>query len=392
MALCGSRRPAHDASRMTQDGPTGKDDLLFGLSLRAPQLIGLDIGTTAVKAARVRRKGGRLTVTGLARTVIEQSERGGPPTGENISLAVWRTLHTLREADTDVVCGLAGPEVAVRTFEFPPLPLKQLASAVELEADQVCPFELDESTVTHEVLRGLPARRAARILKKEAPVAEKVTGIFAAARNDVIQKIRELCERGRTHCAMIDIDGLALLNCLEVCKVREEGQTAMVLNVGSSYTNVAIVSRDGLPFVRDIAYAGEHIIRHVCQATGVERPTIVGALGRTDESRFAMKGFQEGLEEACATLVDRVMETVRYYGTQPSAAAVDRVFLCGGMTRAKAITDILLQLPAGEVKLWDPLPMLPCVRAVQKHEVSAYGLAFVVALGLAMRSVRDVHH
>lgn len=392
MALCGSRRPAHDASRMTQDGPTGKDDLLFGLSLRAPQLIGLDIGTTAVKAARVRRKGGQLTVTGLARAVIEPPERGGPPTGENVSLAIWRSLRTLREPDTDVVCGLAGPEVAVRTFEFPPLPLKQLASAVELEADQVCPFELDESTVAHQVLRGLPAKGTARILKKEAPVAEKITGILAAAKNDVIQEIRELCERGRTHCAMVDVDGLALLNCLEVCKVREEGETAMVLNVGSAYTNVAIVSRDGLPFVRDIAYAGEHIVRHVCEATGVERPTIVGALGRTDESRFAMKGFQAGLEEACATLVDRVMETVRYYGTQQSGPAVDRVFLCGGMTRAKAVTDILLRLPAGEVKLWDPLPMLPCMRAVRKHDASAYGLAFAVALGLAMRSLRDVHH
>ncbi len=382
----------HDVSRTTQDGPTGKDNLLFGLSLRAPQLIGLDIGTTAVKAARVQRKGGRLAVTGLARAMIEPSEHEGPPAAEKIALAIWRSLHVLREPDTDVVCSLAGPDVAVRTFEFPPLPLKQLASAVELEADQVCPFELDECTVAHQVLRGLPAKGATRVLKKEAPVAEKITGIFAAAKNDAIHEIRELCQRGRAHCAMVDADGLALLNCLEVCKVRAEDETAMVLNLGSSYTNLAIVSRDGLPFVRDIAYAGEHIIHHVCDATGVERQTIIGALERTDEFRFALKGFQAGLQEACATLVERVMETVRYYGTQRSAPVVDRVFVCGGWTRAKAVADMLLRLPVGRVGLWDPLLTLPCTRAVRKHDASAYGLAFAVALGLAMRSVRDVHH
>jgi Tfp pilus assembly PilM family ATPase len=105
-----------------------------------------------------------------------------------------------------------------------------------------------------------------------------------------------------------------------------------------------------------------------------------------------MKGFQTGLKEACATLVERVMETVRYYGTQPSGSAVDRVYLCGGMTRAKGVADTLLHLPVGEVTLWDPLSMLPCARTVRKHEASTHGLAFAVALGLAMRSARDVQN
>jgi len=357
---------------------------LHGFALRGPQLIGLDIGTTAVKAARIRRKGERVTVTGLARAAIDQPGHEGPPS-DRAALAIWRCLHMLREPQATVVCGLSGPDVAVRTFDFPALPRKQLASAIELEAAQVCPFPLEESTVAHQVLTG----PTGKVSKQGSP--ERTTGIFAAAKNSVIGQRRELCEHGKAYCMVVDVDGLALLNCLEACNVRKPGEKSLILNLGSSYTNLAILSDDGLPFVRDLGYAGAGIVSHICQGTGQSRETVLGALERTDEKRFAFPELQPSLKEACATLADRVIETVRYYGTTRSSPALDRVFLCGGLARVDTIIEVMAGLLSGTVELWNPLSLLPVTRAVRKSELVEQGPAFAVALGLAMRSLRDVH-
>ena len=132
-------------------------------------------------------------------------------------MAVWRCLHALR-GRAQVACSLAGPEVAVRTFEFPALPRHQLASAVELEAAQVCPFEVSEATVSYHVLQAPSAKGA------KPPDGQRIRGFFAAAETRSFSSDRSLCERGDTSCVLMDVDGLALLNCLEACKQLQGGR------------------------------------------------------------------------------------------------------------------------------------------------------------------------
>jgi type IV pilus assembly protein PilM len=362
--------------------------LFRGFSLRAPQLIGLDIGTTAVKAARIRRKGNRVVVTGLAAAEIDQPNWESAPAAEKISLAVWRCLQTLQEPTGVAVCGLSGPDVAVRTFDFPAMPEKQLSSAVELEAAQVCPFDFSESTVTYQVLKA-PSPGAAREPQPEDQ--ERTIGIFTAAKNAAIQRLQDLCKRGGAHCVVVDVDGLALLNCLEACRIRKAGEKALVLNVGSSHTNVGIISDDGLPFVRDIPYAAESIAGHICNATGASRQTVIEMLSDSTGSHTVPANMQASLKEACSALTDRVAQTVRYHGTRPSRPTVDRVLLCGGLARTGIVAEALTALLAGQVELWNPLATLPCTRAVQKSGSMEQGGTFAVAVGLAMRSLRDVH-
>ena len=355
--------------------------------MRGPQLIGLDIGTTAVKAARVRRKGDVYTVLGLARAVVEQPGHENAPAAEKTALAIWRCVHMLRQADGAAVCGLSGPDVAVRPFDFPALPLKQLKSAVELEAAQVCPFDVNESAVAFQMLKG-PSPKTLAHLSREGSV-ERMVGIFAAAKHSVIGQRRELCERGHAYCIVVDVDGLALLNCLEVCKVRQAGERALVLNMGSAYTNLAILGDDGLPFVRDIPYAAEAIVAQVSRSASQPKQAVANTLAGGDEART--RDLRPSLNEACATLADRVLETVRYYGTRGSGPAVDRVLLCGGFAQIPAVTETLTRLLGGTGELWNPLATLPAARAVRKNEVFEQGPTFAVALGLAMRSLRDVH-
>ncbi len=300
-------------------------------------------------------------------------------------MGVRRCLHALGSR-LGVVCSLAGPEVAVRTFEFPALPRHQIASAIELEAAQVCPFEVNEAAVSFHVLAGMPAKGA-----KPAPDGQRIRGFFAAARNEIIQQRKALCERGDTSCVLMDVDGLALLNCLEACQQRKAGEAIMVLNVGSAFTNLAIVSDDGLPFVRDINYASDQILTRTSQMVGAPRDKVEATLAGGVEEDLPGAKLQPAVRQACAALADRVAETLRYYGTRKTGPAVDRVYLCGGFTQSGAVAKALISLLPAKTELWDPLAILPCTRAVRKNPAAEHGPAFAVAIGLALRTLRDVH-
>jgi type IV pilus assembly protein PilM len=358
--------------------------LLDKVASRGSALVGLDIGTTAVKAARIRRRGDRVTVMGLARVGLESSSGASSAADEKIATAIWRCLRMLKGRGR-VACSLAGPDVAVRSFEFPLLPRHQLPSAVELEAAQVCPFEISEASVSHQVLYGMTHGHG------KGGQEERIIGYFAAAKNTVLQHRRSLCERGNALCAVMDVDGLALLNCLEACGLRKEGGAVMALNVGHTWTNLTIISENGLPFVRDIPYAGDQIVSRIARMVQAPQPAVVGALRGEKASEISRHKLQPAIHQACAALAERVNETLRYYGTRQTGPAVERVYLCGGLCLSGWIAKGLMSLLPARTQLWDPLAILSATRRVRKNLIAEYGPAFAVAIGLALRTLRDVH-
>lgn len=349
-----------------------------------PQLIGLDIGTTAVKAARIRRKGTRTIVAAVAQVPIEATEGQNGSRDEQTVAAVRQCLKRLGGRTQGATCGLSGPEVIVRLFNFPALEGHQLASAIELEAAQVCPFDVSRGAVSYHILSG---RMPGRWSRRSKP--QRTTGVFAATTNDAVGRRRDLCRQAGTRCMLLDVEGLALLNCLEACGAIDAG-AAMVLNVGSQYTNLAILSENGQPFVRDIAYAAESVVDAVCRGVGAPRSAVIGALQGDEASEASLDDLRPGLERACSVLAGRVHETLRYHATVQSGSSVEKTFLCGGLVQMKAVTGILAPLLPGRVELWNPLTMMTCARAVRKSGMAEHGSAFAVALGLAMRSLRDV--
>ncbi len=364
--------------------------LLPGLVLGPPRIIGLDVGTTAIKAARIRRTGDRFDVIGLARAVIE----GQPSAGnrqQHVVAAIRNCLRDLGGKD-GVVCGLSGPDVAVRTFDLPPLPKKQLTSAVELEAAQVCSFDIQEGAVAFQVLRGTPKKTPTKTPSRSPSVGAdkngRLAGILAAAKKDVVAHLRELCRQSEVTCVMMDVDGLALLNCLEASRICPPGETAVVLNVGSAYVNVALLSDDGLPFVQDIAYAGQEILDHLCESTGMDRKA-AGALLEPEDKDSASESLLSGLRKACAPLAERVKETLRYHVARKSGPEVNKVLVCGGYAQP-ALVKALGSLLERQVERWNPLATLPRASTVPTKDSAQHGPQFAVALGLAMRSVRDV--
>jgi type IV pilus assembly protein PilM len=338
------------------------------------EVLGLDIGSSAVKMVQLRKNGDGFAVTAAGIVDIAGEEESDENHKEiNTVSAISECLQSAGIQTPLAVCSVCGPEVAVRYFEFPSLPPGEIEGAILLEAAQVCPFNVDDSAVDYQLM----------------PDAEdSVCGVLVAATNKLIKRKSELAEEATLNTVLMDVDGLALLNCFSEYEEAKAGLTTAILNVGSSFTNLAIMSGDSLPFIRDIAYAGETIVKEIAAEKGVRPETISRILSGCEDSNGAQLEIGDSLERACRKLIVDVTETLRYYATQEKSVVVEKIFVCGGFALVKGFVELLdEQLPA-TVALWNPFDKIGCEAGRKCGDVlQENGPAMAVAAGLAMRSI-----
>jgi len=356
------------------------------LNLEETRVLGLDIGSSTVKIVQLRKNGDGFAVTaaGIA-NIADGTETNENHKEINTVRAISECVQSAGIQTPLAVCGVCGPEVAVRYFKFPSLPPEEIEGAVLLEAAQVCPFNVDDSTVNYQLM---------------PDGADSVCGVLVAATNKLIKRKSHLAEEARLNSVLMDVDGLALLNCFSEYEETKAGRTTAILNVGSSFTNLAIIGGDSLPFIRDIAYAGETIVKEIAAEKGVSPETISRILSGCEDSsgtqleigdsleKACRKLIVDSLEKACRKLIVDVTETLRYYATQEKSAVVEKIFVCGGFALVKGFVELLdEQLPA-TVALWNPFDKIGCEAGRKCGDVlQKNGPAMAVAAGLAMRSI-----
>jgi type IV pilus assembly protein PilM len=345
------------------------------IKLVKDEILGLDIGSSAVKIVALKKddSGYLLTATGMCEIAASEDD---DLHRTNTIKAIRKCFDQARIKTKMAVCGVSGPDVAVRDFEFPPLSAEDIEAAVLLEASQVCPFNVDDSAVGYHLIPNGD---------------EKTRGILVAAMNTLVRSKVQLAKEACLNCVLMDVDGLALLNCynglLNGHQKSETNQTVAVLNVGGTHTTLAIMDNKGWPFIRDMTYAGNDIVSRLAAENDMSIETVKGIL--FGDSTVDERQLQDCLEKACMKLIGDVGETLRYYTAQStSSSSVKKLFVCGGFALAGGFVELLNNRLGVEAVMWNPFDKIQCNGNRQFEDVCAKaGPAMAVAAGLAMRSV-----
>jgi type IV pilus assembly protein PilM len=274
------------------------------------------------------------------------------------------------------VCSVGGPEVAVRNFEFPSLPAEETERAVLLEAKQVFPFDTDDIAFDYRLT---PANNG------------KTSGYLVVADNKLIRSRARLAKKARLNCALMDVDGLALLNCFSEIEKPKSNQGAAILNIGNRYTTLAIEGGNDCPFIRYLNYGGDSIIKAIAAQNDESPDSVETALSAEPED--VPSNIRQSLGNACERLINDIAKSVRYYGAQEQSSDIQKIFVCGGFALFGELMDLLNSQLSMEVALWNPFDKMRChagrnPRAVLlKSILRKNGPAMSVAAGLAMRSI-----
>jgi type IV pilus assembly protein PilM len=341
--------------------------------LKHDQIIGLDIGSCSIKILQLQKEKNGFSVLAAAKTDISVPKGFNPNSIDiNVVKAVRECFQLSSVRSAMSVCSVCGPEVAVRRFRFPPLPSDEIYNAVMLEAAQVCPFSVNDSVVDYQII---PNGHGS------------IRGILVAATGGLVKKKKWYAEEASLRTVLMDVDGLALLNCLHNCQQEQKERRIAVLNVGGSYTTLAMADNDKLPFIRDIAYGGSDIIGNLASQLGVESEDIQKSILMADERRGDNLRIKEVLPIACQKLVDDMTETLRYYSANEKAQ-VDEIYITGGFSLVDGFVELLKSSFKLDVRLWNPFESFPGSIPEQYRDfLKKEGSVMAVAAGLAMRTI-----
>ncbi|MHC4169796.1 MAG: type IV pilus assembly protein PilM [Planctomycetota bacterium] len=350
-------------------------DLRPNINRKKNETLGLDIGSAAVKIVALRKTDEGYSAIAAGIAGIAASDNDAIRHRMNTVKAIRSCFARASVKRKLAVCGVSGPEVAVRDFELELLSPEEMTAAVSLEASQVCPFPAEASAIDYQLMPN---------------GGDTAKGVLVAAMHSLIADKTQLARDGRLKCVLMDVDGLALLNCFRALTDGDEeaevGGTVAILNVGNAHTTLAIMGRDGRPFIRDMTCAGDEIIRQIIADNGAQPETIREIL--SGDSATIEQDLRESLARACQKLITDVNETLRYYAAQSKSASIDKLHVCGGFALAGGFIELLNRQISAECILWNPFDQMDCSSNRKYKDVfEKTGPAFAVATGLAMRSI-----
>ncbi len=319
----------------------GRERIARELGNERGESVGLDIGTRFIKLVVVDYSSGEplLKWAGLR----EISAPGEEMTATLIA-DLWK--EGCRAITKEVVINL-GISPTVQRLEFPStLSDDEVKEAALLEVGQLIP-NLEEMESDMKLFR--------------SEGAEKIAVLFIAAPRTAVAQRVGLVEKAGLSPLGMDIDSLALLNAVVQLREMKKGESLLIFNIGTSFTNLAMVKEGGIPFLRDIPQGSKELL-----------PT-------SGDTSSPVKGIE------VLTQIERSME---YYRTRYQVEKIDRILLTGGAVTLPAVYEYFKENMQTSPKKWNPLLNIGHYRELPQLQQFAEkeGDHFCVALGLALRS------
>ena len=311
-------------------------------------VVGLDIGTTAVRAVETRgpSRSARIRRSGQVALTPGAVEGGQIQRPDEVTQAVRRLWHEQRFSTKAVRLGVGSGAVLVRQVELDWMPDQDLRKALRFLVADLLPVPVDEANIDHVVLgevthpdpTGGPPRRMAKIL------------LVATAREGVDQFVRCVQAAGLRP-TTADLSPFALIRAATALAPGQHGAdpapTEAIIDVGADKTSVA-VHRSGAPhFVRVMpGLGGASLTRQVSEATGLtwdeaERLKLLGGSDLPTEAIHALPLATQILAAASTRLAEEVRETLAFHATSHPTEPVHRLVLTGLGAKLQGFGDHL---------------------------------------------------
>src|SRR5260370_1146126 len=217
----------------------------YMLGLGSKTIVGLDVGSSSIKAVELKKKGGHIEVAHLgleplSSAIVVDSMIVDSGT---VSSAISKLFLDNQIKTKAVATAVSGHSVIVKKISLPSMSDQELAETIEKEAAQHIPFDLTDVNLDYQ------------ILSEDAGNPQMDVLLVAVKKDKILNYTNVLSMAGKTP-AIVDIDALALQNCYEYNYEPAPGQVVALLNLGASVMNINIVKGTTPLFPRDVSVGG----------------------------------------------------------------------------------------------------------------------------------------
>jgi type IV pilus assembly protein PilM len=363
--------------------------------------IGLDIGSTAVRAAEISGAASpsvlRAAQVPLPMGAVENGEVRDPA-------AVSETLRELWQRggfkSKQVWLGVGNQRVVVREIAIPWLPEKELRASLGFQVQEFIPMAAEEAVLDFDPL-GEFEQDDRRMLRMLLVAAQRVMvdGLIAAVQGARLEPMGlDLVPFALVRAVGSDDAGMDL---------EEVGEEAIV-DIGAHVTNIVVHARGRTRFVRILPSGGRDITLAIARTAGVEdhvaerlkRGEAVELPDDQDAEVHEDEGDAEGAEgptpvpspgevrdvalTRAGAFVDEVRSSLEFYTAQSREARIGRVLVTGGGSKLEGFLELLRERIPVPVELGRVFEHVPSLLSLSEEALADAEPVLAVAVGLAI--------
>ena len=354
---------------------------MFGFG-KSKAVVGLDIGSSSVKAVELKASGKTFKVVAFAIEPVPPDSivDGAIIDGAAVAEAIRRVFENKAFKTKDVAASLSGNAVIVKKISLPVMTEAELAESIYWEAEQYIPFDIQDVNLDYQIL--------------DAGTGENSKGtmdvlLVAAKKEKIADYTGVISQAGRVP-VIVDVDAFALQNAYEVNYGLEPDAVVVLLNAGASAININILTGDQSTFTRDISIGGNSYTEAVQKELNLPFDSAEQLKRGLPVDGVSLDDVTPVLHAMTENVLLEIQKTFDFFKATASSDRIDRIVLSGGASRVNGFEQALQERFNTSVEVFDPFKKISF--DPQKLGITdAEGLSptAAVAVGLALRRAGD---
>ena len=343
------------------------------------KLVGIDIGTTAIKLVEFSRSGRSPRIDFYAYEplpaglIIEHQIKDI----EQVSAAVGRLVaRSGSKTKRAAVCVSSNSVISKTITVQSDINEEELEALVEVEADRVVPYALDDVNLDYVKLGKSPQSEDEDLLQ------------LVVCRKNVIENITAVLEEVDMEPAVVDVDQLALSRVNAFVNQAKGSDTAQkttaVMDFGSGNSRLLVFNSNRIIYSRENPYGGRQLIDSISQKYGMPQ----------DESSNSLRMNQlpsnfktDVLKPFVKTLMQEVLRTLQFFYASSTHNRIDQLLITGGCAQIGNIDNFIekrIEVPTAILNPFASVQMGPKIdKSRFRKDIPNLG----VAAGLALRGL-----
>jgi type IV pilus assembly protein PilM len=342
---------------------------------RQKPLVGLDIGSSCVKAVELRRikKGYEVVHAALEPLATDTVVDGAIMDALSVSDSISKIFNEQKIKTRFVATSVSGHSVIVKKISLPLMNEEELEESIQWEAEQHIPFDIQDVNLDYQILN--PA----------SPSSTTDVLLVAVKKDKILNHTNVITQAGRSP-LVVDIDAFAVQNAFDVNYTPASNTVVALLNIGASIMNI-VVTKGGTPmFTRDVSSGGNQftdVLQKELNLSFEEAEQI--KMGKTIEG-VPSESVPSLLQSISEVLLLEIQKTFDFFRATSIGDQIQRIYVSGGCAKVLGLLDLLQNKFNISVEMLNPFRNLSFGKGLDQGKLEATAPSMAVAVGLALRS------
>jgi type IV pilus assembly protein PilM len=346
----------------------------------AKQCIGLDIGSSSVKAVQLRKKGTgwALQAFGMQPLVPQTIVDGTIMDQGAVSEAIRALWSRLKLRQKDVAIAIAGHSVIIKKISVPAMKADELAANIKTEAEHHIPFGRDDVEIDYHVTNPQNSSGQTELL-------------LVAAKKEVVADYIQVVRDASLNPTVVDVAAFASQNGFEINYPLDPRETVVLVNVGAAISNINIVRSGVSLFTRDVTIGGNAFTEEIQKQLGIaaDEAEAYKIGGQQGENGVVPQDVLRVIDGVAEVMAGEFQRSLDFFLATTADANVTRICLAGGTAKVSSLHRAIerrSRLPLEVVDAWKKVEIDD---SLDRTYLAAHSPEALIGVGLAMRAAGD---